>query len=148
VNPITNTKKGNQIMGNVLANFQGNDVGLNNFQSRSVLRLPVPNDSSVSPVTGIGPNGLVIATLVISNDDGDPQNATVVLSHGRGQDPQGVGIGKVDIRVAGGGAQAVVVSGFVRDFGQGDFVEVVAATFNGVAKSCFLFTISADTIFA
>jgi hypothetical protein len=135
-------------MGNILANFQANDVGLNGFQFQSVLRLPVPNDGNVDPATGIGPNGLVIATLVIANNDGDSQNATVALSHGHGQDLQGVGIGKVDIRVAGGGAQAVVVSGFVRDFAQGDFVDVSAATFNGTARQCFLFTISANTIFA
>jgi hypothetical protein len=89
-----------------------------------------------------------MTTVVIANNDGDPQNATVQLSHGHGNDPQGFEIGRVDIRVAGNQSQAVVVSGFVRDFVQSSFVEVTAATFNGNANHCFLYTISADNIFA
>ena len=119
----------------IQAQFNDEFVRLNNFHEEIVVRIRArPNESNI----------LVTGKVVITNSDGDPQNASVRLTF---QD----GFNETDtttVRIPGGGSQVVSVIGWVRgqDVIAGQFVDLRVSTFNGVTQKARLVVMGADNI--
>ena len=123
-----NTSPGNQ------------DVSLNNWQEQPIATMQLDQSA---------PSVLAVGKVVITNFDGSPQNATVRMTHAGNS----VDIDRVDIRVEGAAAQVnasqvVTLIGWITppNLEVGAFLELRAATWNGVAHNARLMVIGADAI--
>ena len=118
--------------------------GLSNFQDLPLVRLPLD-------LTGRPHNVLVLGKVVIRNDDGDAQNATVRLTFGEDVAAGEVKfeIDRADIRIPSGDGVAVTLMGWVTS-GSFDvdrpFVDIRASTFRGVAQKTRLTVTVVDTL--
>ena len=85
----------------------------------------------------------VFARVVIGNNDGDFQNATVRVTHGNGFDV----IDQTDIRIPNNGSYSVSLQGTLRVVPNAPTVmELRCQTFNGFARQFSLFAVQVDAL--
>ncbi len=84
---------------------------------------------------------VVFARVLMGNNDGDAQNATVRVTHDNGA----FLIDQVDFRMPGGGSYPVAIQGTLRvDPGVPKVMQLRCNTFNGTATHFSLFAVQVD----
>jgi hypothetical protein len=109
------------------------DVGLGNFQEQVVARVAINHGQR---------NVLVLGKVVITNDDGNDQNASVRLTYSDGARE----IDRADVRISSGFGQSIFVDGWVTNVNQGDIVDLRCSTFAGFARKVRFNVIGVDDL--
>jgi hypothetical protein len=116
----------------VVGSGQGN-FNLHNFDDVTIFKLIVKERGSY----------VVFARVVLSNDDSDPQNATVRLTHNDGA----FIIDRTDFRMPNGSSYTVHLQGTLNvDPGTPKVVDFRCQTFKGFAKQFSLFAVQVDEL--
>jgi hypothetical protein len=103
------------------------DTPLNNFQEQPVASVTINRGET---------NVLILGKVVITNFDGDAQNATARLTH---SNPDGVfleELDRADIRIPGGNtfSQSVFLDAWITNVAPNDIVTMWCSTFSGLAR--------------
>ena len=111
------------------------DTGLSNFQEQVVARVAINRRET---------NVLILGKVVISNLDGDAQNATARLTWRDGA----VELDRADLRIPGGNgfSQSVFLDGWITNVSQGDIVDLRCSTFSGLARKVRFNVIGVDDL--
>ena len=108
-------------------------LGLHNFDDVTVFKLTVKE-------AGVY---VVFARVVIGNNDGSFQNASVRVTHSNGNDL----IDRTDFRIPNDGSYSVSLQGTLRVVpGTPTVMELRCQTFNGVARQFSLFAVQVDSL--
>jgi hypothetical protein len=130
-------RRGEEAMPVVVQTFVANDpdTALNNFQEQVVARVTITHGQR---------NVLILGKVVITNLDGDAQNATARLTRA----DQAIELDRADLRIPGGNgfSQSVFLDGWITNVGQGEIVDLRCATFSGLARKVRFNVIGVDDL--
>jgi hypothetical protein len=103
------------------------DTPLNNFQPQPVASVTVNRGET---------NVLILGKVVITNFDGDAQNASAWLTHSNPDRTFLEELDRVDIRIPGGNAfsQSVFLDSWITGVAPNDVITLFCSTFSGLAR--------------
>jgi hypothetical protein len=130
-------RRGEEAMPVVVQTYVANDpdTALNNFQEQVVARVTINRGET---------NVLILGKVVITNLDGDAQNAAARLTLGDGA----VELDRADLRIPGGNgfSQSVFLDGWITNVSRNAIVDLRCSTFSGLARKVRFNVIGVDDL--